>query len=177
MVGIRPGARVHSAGWPVLKMLTGLLLAMTVTATACSSGDDDDAAEAAGSSTTSRPPTTSFSMPMPSWCTPASHQDVQAIESSMSGHGYRLIDAFSAMGDNGYRYVMANVNDAGGSRITSVDMWAFDPAGRLHALSNVADRYSTLPYDGNLATQVIEMPNVMRITDCIEASEWEHDFG
>jgi len=113
---------------------------------------------------------------MPTWCTPATPADIQAIEQALAGAGNTLTDAFTTE-LNGYRYVMANVNAADGSRLTSADVWVFDTTGQPYAASSSAVEHSALPDAANLTDADPFGPDVSVVTDCLTASAQQRNLG
>ncbi len=141
----------------------------------CSSSDDEGGA-------VDEPTTTGVPdepMAMPDWCTPASPDDVTTIEQALTGTGNKLIDAFTMTDANGYRYVVANLDAADGTRLTSAEVWIFDPnpgaLGALFAVSGGAKDYSSLPDATNLAGA--DPSGSDRLIDCLTASAQQRNAG
>lgn len=140
-------------------------------------GEDDEEASEAPSETTTAPSSTTAAasepVTMPTWCTPATPADVQTVEAALTGTGNKLTDAFVVeVGD--YRYVVANVDDARGERLTSGDVWVVDPTpgplGGLFAASGGARDYSVLPDFGTLSNADPFGSEVSALMDCLAAS-------
>jgi hypothetical protein len=153
-------------------MLAGALLG-------CGRGDDE--ADAADESTTATeageatsPPTTA----MPTGCTPATADQVEAITSNLAGSGNQLVDAFTVTTDSRYVLVIANLHSAGGNRLSSADVWAWHPtSGELYAVSSGAQDYSILPASDRLDDNPVGDPAIIQTTDCLIASAQQRNLG
>jgi hypothetical protein len=152
--------------------------AALITLSACSSsgGNEAEASPAAVGQAAGDEATPPEPIPMPTWCTPATPEDVQAIEQALTVAGNTLTDAFTTE-LNGYRYVMANVDAADGSRLTSADIWVFDTTGQLYAASSSAVEHSALPDAANLTDADPFGPDVSAMTDCLTASAQQRNLG
>jgi hypothetical protein len=115
-------------------------------------------------------------MAMPAGCTPANPADIEAITANLAAAGNQLIDAFT-VSENTYRFVMANVDDASGGRITSGDLWLFDQGGQLYAVSSGARDNSVLPDGSVLPGNPVASPAAEQMTDCVIASGQQRNLG
>jgi len=156
-------------------VLLGLAACDTDTVTSAA----DDPAPASTDTTTpaTEPPDTEPAAPdisMPDWCVPAELADLDAVQAALAGSGNTLADAFTVTDAAGYRYLVANINDAAGERLSSADIWIFDPEpgplGPLFAASSSAEEYSILPSAENLPAADPFGPDVYALTDCVIAS-------
>lgn len=138
-------------------LLAGLILATTFAGLACSSSDSPTVVSkeaaatttAAPSTTTSAAPTTVTSTSAPPTsvapsvtCEPANAEAVATIEASLTGRATSLGETASGY-DGDFHYVVANIYDADGTRISNADSWVIWN-GTPFALSGSAREYSLL---------------------------------
>lgn len=72
---------------------------------------------------------------------------------------------------------MANIDTAGGDRLSSADYWLFDTEGTLYAISSDAQENSVLPDGTGLPGDPLGSPVITQMTDCLTASAQQRNLG